>query len=101
MVSREPARRRVRLSLSLFSSSCEMGRAPNMSRNSLLSSTRDSFVLSVCTGARVTQALSPRSEEHTSELQSQSKLVCRLLLEKNKNVSVSCAYTQGKREQFI
>src|SRR5256886_3153445 len=27
-----------------------------------------------------------RSEEHTSELQSQSNLVCRLLLEKNKNV---------------
>src|SRR2546430_8137037 len=27
----------------------------------------------------------PRSEEHTSELQSQSNLVCRLLLEKNKN----------------
>src|SRR2546430_11871455 len=26
-----------------------------------------------------------RSEEHTSELQSQSKLVCRLLLEKKKN----------------
>src|SRR5688572_32083462 len=26
--------------------------------------------------------LSPRSEEHTSELQSQSNLVCRLLLEK-------------------
>src|SRR2546430_9522109 len=27
-----------------------------------------------------------RSEEHTSELQSQSNLVCRLLLEKNKNL---------------
>src|SRR2546427_4992678 len=27
-----------------------------------------------------------RSEEHTSELQSQSNLVCRLLLEKKKNV---------------
>src|SRR2546430_11073825 len=27
-------------------------------------------------------ASQPRSEEHTSELQSQSKLVCRLLLEK-------------------
>src|SRR2546430_12557992 len=27
---------------------------------------------------------SPRSEEHTSELQSQSNLVCRLLLEKKK-----------------
>src|SRR2546430_7632305 len=30
-----------------------------------------------------------RSEEHTSELQSQSNLVCRLLLEKKKN-HVSC-----------
>src|SRR5688572_31321768 len=28
----------------------------------------------------------PRSEEHTSELQSQSNLVCRLLLEKKNNV---------------
>src|SRR2546430_5425698 len=27
----------------------------------------------------------PRSEEHTSELQSQSNLVCRLLLEKTEN----------------
>src|SRR2546430_11474097 len=30
-----------------------------------------------------------RSEEHTSELQSQSNLVCRLLLEKKKNVAPS------------
>src|SRR2546430_7446779 len=30
-----------------------------------------------------------RSEEHTSELQSQSNLVCRLLLEKKKNNNVS------------
>src|SRR2546430_12471354 len=29
---------------------------------------------------------SQRSEEHTSELQSQSNLVCRLLLEKKKNI---------------
>src|SRR5688572_32684166 len=29
-------------------------------------------------------ASTPRSEEHTSELQSQSNLVCRLLLEKKK-----------------
>src|SRR2546430_5632617 len=29
-----------------------------------------------------------RSEEHTSELQSQSNLVCRLLLEKKKNKTV-------------
>src|SRR2546427_8412509 len=31
-------------------------------------------------------ARSPRSEEHTSELQSQSNLVCRLLLEKKKTL---------------
>src|SRR2546430_13630639 len=31
-----------------------------------------------------THAHRPRSEEHTSELQSQSNLVCRLLLEKKK-----------------
>src|SRR2546430_9236309 len=33
--------------------------------------------------------LQRRSEEHTSELQSQSNLVCRLLLEKKKKISVS------------
>src|SRR2546430_15571584 len=31
----------------------------------------------------------PRSEEHTSELQSQSNLVCRLLLEKKKSPSTN------------
>src|SRR5256886_13409100 len=38
----------------------------------------------------------PRSEEHTSELQSQSNLVCRLLLEKKKNnrhTSLACDLT--------
>src|SRR2546427_7723267 len=35
-------------------------------------------------GAAVTEDLFARSEEHTSELQSQSNLVCRLLLEKKK-----------------
>src|SRR5438045_7514612 len=33
--------------------------------------------------------LSPRSEEHTSELQSLRHLVCRLLLEKKKNNNIS------------
>src|SRR2546430_11266692 len=33
----------------------------------------------------VERTLRERSEEHTSELQSQSNLVCRLLLEKKKN----------------
>src|SRR2546430_4309611 len=38
-----------------------------------------------------------RSEEHTSELQSQSNLVCRLLLEKKKNQQV----TDGDREHAL
>src|SRR2546430_6532370 len=40
---------------------------------------------------RMTQRLGPddRSEEHTSELQSQSNLVCRLLLEKKKKTQKS------------
>src|SRR5260221_7466916 len=37
----------------------------------------------------VRQAIPPRSEEHTSELQSHSDLVCRLLLEKKKRFSSS------------
>src|SRR2546430_13604139 len=34
----------------------------------------------------------PRSEEHTSELQSQSNLVCRLLLEKKKSIVLFARY---------
>src|SRR5688572_32429512 len=40
------------------------------------------FPLSRCTATY--GITNPRSEEHTSELQSQSNLVCRLLLEKKK-----------------
>src|SRR5690242_21037160 len=35
------------------------------------------------------QLVSPRSEEHTSELQSHVNIVCRLLLEKKKNISLA------------
>src|SRR5690554_7575561 len=38
-------------------------------------------------------ALKPRSEEHTSELQSRPHLVCRLLLEKKKNTDVRAGST--------
>src|SRR2546430_13369534 len=37
-----------------------------------------------CASTASCRSLTPRSEEHTSELQSQSNLVCRLLLEKKK-----------------
>src|SRR2546430_11210781 len=39
-----------------------------------------------------------RSEEHTSELQSQSNLVCRLLLEKKKNM---CAHANHRHPGHI
>src|SRR5690606_4749025 len=57
-----------------------------------------------------TQALSPeaRSEEHTSELQSREKLVCRLLLEKKKDGSASSQaltltrnWTQRSRSTYL
>src|SRR2546428_4675487 len=38
-----------------------------------------------------------RSEEHTSELQSRSDLVCRLLLEKKKKIK-SCTHTHPRSE---
>src|SRR2546430_12467018 len=44
------------------------------------------FVASLAAGPLlILEAEGTRSEEHTSELQSQSNLVCRLLLEKKKN----------------
>src|SRR5947209_13084864 len=47
-------------------------------------------------GARLEQAaqLNPRSEEHTSELQSRQYLVCRLLLEKKKEKTKKKATTR-------
>src|SRR2546428_4898284 len=53
----------------------------------------------------------PRSEEHTSELQSRSDLVCRLLLEKKKKTNSllkihkahkrSCIYIQQNTEDHL
>src|SRR2546430_13285388 len=42
--------------------------------------------------------LPTRSEEHTSELQSQSNLVCRLLLEKKKKKQYSYTFNSTIRE---
>src|SRR5256885_10410143 len=38
----------------------------------------------------------PRSEEHTSELQSPCNLVCRLLLEKKKKDTRSCVHAMSR-----
>src|SRR2546430_12117380 len=45
-----------------------------------------------------------RSEEHTSELQSQSNLVCRLLLEKKKKTKTTetvCRYSEISRSTLL
>src|SRR6266567_8227617 len=43
----------------------------------------------------------PRSEEHTSELQSQSNLVCRLLLEKKKKKQKQYSHLKKKKQTNI
>src|SRR5256886_9758550 len=43
----------------------------------------------VVAAALLHHGVDARSEEHTSELQSQSNLVCRLLLEKKKNITTA------------
>src|SRR2546427_7466836 len=61
------------------SASPEMpAKSPGASSHSPVVTNRDRL-LNAC------HCLPVRSEEHTSELQSQSNLVCRLLLEKKKN----------------
>src|SRR5256884_513690 len=47
---------------------------------------RDDFVERYFQRAQPDQVVAIRSEEHTSELQSRLHLVCRLLLEKKKNI---------------
>src|SRR2546427_4797203 len=42
-----------------------------------------------------------RSEEHTSELQSQSNLVCRLLLEKKKKKQNQTEHTYNNKQQQL
>src|SRR5688572_32513004 len=73
--------------------SCEAGLTASNARNDAetsFSSSRPSAVevpismSPTCENASNRPGVTQRSEEHTSELQSQSNLVCRLLLEKKK-----------------
>src|SRR5688572_31423714 len=49
--------------------------------------------------AAISLMSSSRSEEHTSELQSQSNLVCRLLLEKKKKKKKKKKHTKHKHQE--
>src|SRR5438270_8659465 len=65
-------------------------------RSPVFSSTADLVVVHVT----VTDVEAPtRSEEHTSELQSQSNLVCRLLLEKKNNFLARSLYASWAARQ--
>src|SRR5206468_10711525 len=50
-------------------------------------------------GRRQRRNQRPRSEEHTSELQSRSDLVCRLLLEKKKKKNKTTKITRKKKKK--
>src|SRR5438270_8055552 len=64
----------------LFRSACRRrGRSAPTARTRACCCSRCTTTSATCSRAAA------RSEEHTSELQSQSNLVCRLLLEKKKN----------------
>src|SRR6266850_5840473 len=52
------------------------------------------------TGDRNAQPPGLRSEEHTSELQSPCNLVCRLLLEKKKNIRYGTILVYNKSDSY-
>src|SRR5438034_1768149 len=56
-------------------SRCDTGERPRLSS------------ASICSVTRMVPSSAARSEEHTSELQSHSDIVCRLLLEKKKDTA--------------
>src|SRR3712207_8120658 len=60
---------------------CRPGSGPARRRTPACASSRRSRLI-------IGIVVAPRSEEHTSELQSRQYLVCRLLLEKKKNIIV-------------
>src|SRR2546427_9647634 len=70
-----------------------LARRPPMGRAKFPAQEHHAFACSQNTRKSMKQI---RSEEHTSELQSQSNLVCRLLLEKKKKKTQSPA-TRGTR----
>src|SRR2546430_4095768 len=69
-------------------------------QTNLRSASADSFaVVEAQTGTVL--GIDDRSEEHTSELQSQSNLVCRLLLEKKKKKQITQSNKLTQKELTI
>src|SRR2546427_3617428 len=80
-------------------------RSPNAARRTMLARTALTaplIALALSAGLEAARTAPPkpgaeRSEEHTSELQSQSNLVCRLLLEKKKKKKKKQQPTQKRQ----
>src|SRR3712207_7210711 len=81
------ARRRPQLCTRHVSGRCWRAAGSNPSRRAVGSGDAQG-VHRTSTLVQVT-SIPPRSEEHTSELQSRQYLVCRLLLEKKKEISLN------------
>src|SRR3989475_7244085 len=88
---RRPPRSTLFPYTTLFRSFCEAGGTEVWDKEELLGRSpeellRQARALPTAELVRRFQESYDRSEEHTSELQSQSNLVCRLLLEKKKKI---------------
>src|ERR1017187_956250 len=74
--------------------------AASRDARSSLSRSSSSINSSLRSSAPACQFLAPRSEEHTSELQSPMYLVCRLLLDKNRPPECHAPFFLGIDRQF-
>src|SRR3712207_7224613 len=81
---RRPPRSTLFPYTTLFRSGGNFASRYNWELGSAFSTAADWEFRNVDYGGRAPEVRSPRSEEHTSELQSRQYLVCRLLLEKKK-----------------
>src|SRR2546430_13228770 len=92
---RRPPRSTLFPYTTLFRSFGSLGKCPgpDSNRDALRHCPLKTACLPVSPPGRAQQT---RSEEHTSELQSQSNLVCRLLLEKKKHTSRLTSFFQAR-----
>src|SRR5205085_12183373 len=86
LLTRRPPRSTLFPYTTLFRSASRATAARSRCRRSSRASRRSSSLTATARrgAVRTSRTTQSRSEEHTSELQSQSNLVCRLLLEKKK-----------------
>src|SRR5947208_5921739 len=89
---RKPPRPTLFPYTTLFRSRCAIRSVMKQVREAVVGIVEKLTVADLCERARELQEL--RSEEHTSELQSPDHLVCRLLLEKKKAITVSTNETK-------